>query len=77
MSDLNELRLQTEDPEMQSLANTIAEAQACVENGALTPEEFKEILEDIQNTQLIASQANQTIWKNRALLVVSTLISLY
>lgn len=75
--DLNELRLQNEDPEVQAVGNMIADAQQCLEDGQITGDEFKEILEDIQRTKLIRDKSNQTIWTNRALLVVSTLISLY
>jgi hypothetical protein len=75
--ELQEIKRQAEDQDMSRLALLVQSTQVEYESGNLTKEEFFEILEDIKTTQEIAEQSNSMIWRNRLILAISTLMSLY
>ena len=75
--ELQEIKRQAEDQDMSKLALLVQSTTVEYESGNLTKEEFFEILEDIKTTQEIAEQSNSMIWRNRLILAISTLMSLY
>lgn len=75
--ELQEIKCQAEDQDMSRLALLVQTTTVEYESGNLTKEEFFEILEDIKTTQEIAEQSNSMIWRNRLILAISTLMSLY